>query len=228
VTSNLPDGVVQMWKQSCLSTAAILGFLGVFAAASHAQGRGGGDTPPPPCGTDPIQCPTPTSGSTFVLINLEPDSGSVCRFDPRNIQDLNIPLGGNVDWSFCSTCQVDMQVQLTVPPGPGLFDKFSAFVPIPESAHLAPIAVPCNGYGSASGFTATSSGDWKYTLKMRPAGTTGGFPDEIDPRLEIDDRGLVPPPSERPMSLWLERLFFLIVGVLAGAYLVRRMMRPAR
>jgi len=210
-----------MSKKRDLGTGVVLGLLWSCAYGGSVVGQepAPGGAPVQPCSNPAIKCPSPIATDTYVHINLQPDGNSVCRFDPRTIEDLNTSLGGNVAWSFCSTCQTAMKVQLDVPSGSGPFDRFTVFVPLPTADNLVTVDVPCNGYGHASGFNATGSGDWKYFLRARPAGSTS-FPDEIDPRLEIDDRGFAPP---RPMSPWLERVLLVLAGLLAGAYIVRRM-----
>ena len=137
-----------MLTKTCTVATLVLALpsFGSFASKSYAQAPVAGGAQAAPCSRPEIRCPAPASTSTWVHINLEPDSGSVCRFDPHDIQDLRIPLGSHVAWTFCSKCEVDTEVVLTVPPGePGLFDKFSAFFPIPQSAHEVAVDVPCNG-----------------------------------------------------------------------------------
>ena len=215
-----------MLKKTCLGTTLVLALLwsGLFATSGQAQDPVPGGAPPPPCARPQIQCPAPFANDTFVHINLEPDANSVCRFNPRIIEDLQTSLGGNVQWSFCSECQVNMQVQLDVPGGSGPFDRFTAFIPMPSADNLVSVPVPCNDFGRASGFSATGSGEWKYFLRARPAGETSSFPDEIDPRLEIDDRPLAPPDR----NVWPERILLVVVGFLAGAYIMRRRSSPSQ
>jgi hypothetical protein len=116
-----------------------------------------------------------------------------------------------------------MQVQLDVPGGNGPFDRFKLFTPFPTADNLVTVDVPCNGYGQASGFGATASGEWKYFLRARPAGTLE-FPDIIDPRLEIDNRTFGPTPE--PTRWVVPGLIGAVLGVLIGIFLARR--RTAR
>lgn len=215
-----------MSKQRFAGAAVVLGLLswGVFVTSGHGQNRGTGPASVAPCLRSQIQCPSPTSGGNFVHINLRPDTDSVCRFDPRTVDDLRTAHGQNVHWSFCSTCPLNMEVQLDVPGGDGPFNRFRTFIPMPAADNRALLEVPCNGYGQASGFSATGSGQWKYFLRARPAGTLP-FVDEIDPRLEIDDRDFAPRPDR---TLWTRVALAAVVGFLVGAYLVRRRYSRAR
>lgn len=216
-----------MSKQRFAGAAVVVGLLssGLFVTFGHGQNRGTAPASVAPCVHSGIQCPSPTSGGNFVHINLRPDTDSVCRFDPRTIDDLRTSVGDNVQWSFCSTCPVNMDVQLDVPTGGGPFDKFRTFIPMPTADNLVLVEVPCNGYAHATGFSATGSGDWKYFLRMRPSGTLP-FLDEIDPRLEIDDRTFAPTKSDR--TLWTGAVVAAVLGFLLGAYLMRRRLSKPR
>jgi hypothetical protein len=141
------------------------------------------------CPRLPITCAPPASTPSFVQINLEPDSGGGCKFDPRQVEDLKLRIGDNVYWSFCNKCDSDMTVQLDSTGGSGPFDHFRTFVPLPLNDNMVSVPVPCNDYGSALGGNATREGAWKYSMRVGTAGS-GSFPDVIDPRLEIDDRRL--------------------------------------
>jgi hypothetical protein len=121
-------------------------------------------------------------------MNLVPDSSSTCRFDPRTVEDLELNVGENVQWSFCNACNADMTVQLDVA-GPGPFGNFQLFLPLPSADNLVSTTVPCHDYGQFFGIDAQASGSWKYSMRVGPTGTTA-FPDVIDPRLEIDDTTL--------------------------------------
>jgi hypothetical protein len=215
-----------MSMQRFAGVAVVLGLLscGVFVTSGHGQNRGTGPKSIAPCLRSQIQCPSPTSGGNFVHINLRPDTDSVCRFDPRSIDDLRTSHGQNVHWSFCSTCPVNMDVQLDVPNGDGPFDRFLTFVPMPSADNLVLVEVPCNGYGHASGFSATGGGEWKYFMRARPTGTLQ-FVDEIDPRLEIDDREFAPRPDR---TRWMGAALAAVVGFLLGAYLVSRRFSKTR
>lgn len=212
-----------MSKQRFAGATVILGLLawGFFATSGYGQEPGRGASPVAPCIRPQNQCPSPSSGGTFVHINLQPDAAdSVCRFDQRVVDDLRTTVGDNVHWSFCSTCPLNMQVQLDVPGGSGPFDRFTLFNPFPTADNLVTVDVPCNGFGMASGFNATGSGEWKYFLRARPAGTQP-FLDEIDPRLEIDDRTLAP--TRRPVLTWaVAGLIGIALGVMVGMFLARR------
>ena len=163
-------------------TLGLCGTLtGPAAAAQPLTARG-----PDPCTAKKITCPTPWSTNSFILINLEPDSDSICRFNPRVIEDLKIDLGGDVQWSFCNACSTNMEVELSTGPG-GPFDHFRTFFPFPTADNLVTVPVDCKDTAGASGFGALREGEWKYNLRARPSGTLT-FPDAIDPRLEIDDR----------------------------------------
>jgi hypothetical protein len=184
---------------------------GLLVADARAMGQQA--TPAAPCTRPPIQCPAPFSTSTFVHINLEADSSAICRFNPRVIDDLKLYVGDSVQWSFCNACEADMTVQFDTT-GPGPFNKFLAFLPMPSADNLVSLTAPCHAYGDASGISAQSSGDWKYSLRAKPVGAPT-FPDVIDPRLEIDDRGF---------TRWLQPLLLVGLG-LVGGFLVGRRMR---
>jgi hypothetical protein len=161
--------------------------------------------PPDPCTGKKITCPTPWATNSFVLINLEQDSDSICRFNPRVIEDLKIDLGGNVQWSFCNACSMNMDVEISTGPG-GPFDHFRSFFPFPTADNLVTVPVDCKDTAGASGFSALRDGEWKYNLRARPSGTLT-FPDAIDPRLEIDDRTL---------TAWLPCAGLALVGAGLG------------
>jgi hypothetical protein len=204
--------------------SATLVTLGVWCALSGTAAAQPTAPPTvPPCTRPPIQCPAPTSTSFFVQINLEPDSDAVCRFNPRNIDALKIKVGEDVSWSFCNACNTDMDVQMDTT-GTGPFDKFRIFRPMPSADNLVPIPIRCRDWASAYGMQAQQSGDWKYSLRAKPAGTLT-FPDIIDPRLEIDISTFVPP---GPVNRWGERALLIVAGLMAGFFAARLLRSTAR
>lgn len=181
----------------------------VFAQASQ----------PASCPRPPIECPDPISTSTFVRINLQME-GETCRFNPRTIDELRLTVGGfddDVVWDFCNACPMDIAVRIDDPGGDGPFDRFQVFTPTPDASNQVTVNVPCHDYRNAVGTNAVSGGGWKYFLRAQPAGSAT-FPDEIDPRLEIDDPGA---------RKWIERIGLVLLGALV-AYLMlrRRAVRP--
>lgn len=189
----------------------VTGVMLVLGAARPATGQ-----PPSAsasCSRPPVTCPSPSSSSHWVSINLVPDGSGGCRFDPRTIDDLILQMGDDVDWDFCNACDADMTVQMDTT-GSGPFESFDLFFPPPQADNLVTITVPCQGYGNASGRKATSSGDWKYSLRARPTSNPTNFPDVIDPKLEIDD--------DHGLNAWLIRGGLLLAGGLIGAFLARR------
>lgn len=190
----------------CFLTLGLWATLIGAAAAAQPVTTGTVD----PCTAKTITCPPPWSTNSFVLINLEPDSDSVCRFNPRVIEDLKIDTGGAVQWNFCNACSMKMDVELSTGPG-GPFDRFRSFFPFPTADNLVTVPVGCKETASASGYGAVSEGDWKYNLRARPSGTLT-FPDAIDPRLEIDDR---------TFAVLLNRAGFVLAGALAALGIAR-------
>src|SRR5450432_105857 len=149
-----------------------------FTPPGHAQSPSPSPSPASVCPRPVITCPQPNANNTWVQINVVPN-GSSCRFDPRTIPDLQTSLGGNVEWTFCSTCPGDTKIELEAPGPNGPFNKFGTFLPAPESDTLVKLDMPCNGYSSASGGIAESTGTWKYNLTLKPTGV--GLPlDHID------------------------------------------------
>lgn len=206
----------------CDATLMTLGVWFVLGGAAAAAQP----APPPiatPCTRPKIQCPPPFSMSSFVQINLEPGSDSICRFNPRVIDDLKIDVGNDVAWSFCNACNTDMDVQMDTT-GNGPFDKFRVFRPMPSADNLVPIPIRCQDMASAYGAQAQQSGDWKYSLRAKPAGTLT-FPDIIDPRLEIDDTTFM---FWGGRGFWGERALLIAAGLLAGFVAARTLRSTAR
>lgn len=209
-----------------LAGGQVTGIAQVVGPASPAAPDQALPAPAPiaPCSRPPIQCGAPYFNATFAMINLEPDASSVCRFDPRLIEDLRLEFGDRVDWTFCNACDTDMTVQLdTAGSGPFSLSTFERFFPFPTADNLVSVDVPCHGWGSVAGIGARQEGDWKYSLRARPAGTVE-FPDEIDPRLEIDDRGGLR--AAMPMvALGVALLAGLTLGFLLSRLFVRQRIR---
>ncbi len=173
-----------------------------------------GPAPPPVCSRPTHACPSPSSMSNWVQINLKP-VGSDCKLDPRSIDDLELLVGQDVRWDFCSECPVDMVVQLDTVDATGPFGTFQSFNPMPQADNLVSAPVPCNWFGAFSGNNAQSDGNWKYSIRAKPASATT-FPDVIDPRLEIDDYS---------RQNWLLHLLALMLGLGAGFWFGRRVNR---
>jgi len=153
------------------------------------------------------------SNRTWVLNNLKPD-GNACIFEQRTVDVLSLQMGDSVIWSFCNACETDMTVQLdTTGSGPFGLGTFNSFRPFPQADNLVSQTVPCHDFADIVAYGAKKQGEWKYSMRSKPVGP-GNFPDVIDPRLEIDDTRF---------KLLLERLGFLLAGLVGGALIARRL-----
>ena len=200
-------GVSRAFAAACLGCGILVSANGASEARQET----------PPCAGPVKQCPAPISFPTFVRINLEPDSSSVCRFNPQVVDDLSLEVGDNVQWNFCNACPTDMVVELsTTQPGPFTTSVFQVWRPMPTADNLLTVEVPCQSEEDAYGVNALVSGDWKYTLRGKPEGSQMPS-DTIDPRLEIDDRGFAP-----AIVAVLSAAVAAAVGVAIGFLLARR------